>query len=169
MKKTMLMFLLLLVPFFLQAQTKYHDVEYNEAKGRVKSITTSTMGQSVLITFSEDGKMSTAGMTNPVYDENGYMTSCEQDMNGIKVTTTIIWENGKMKSQTIKIMDQAVTTIPIYDDKGNIIGQTINAAGQEEHVVFTDCKYDEHGNWISRKATFMGQPLEAKRTIVYYE
>ena len=46
MKKVMMMIALLAIPFALQAQTKFHDLEVNDAKGPVKSITTTMMGMS---------------------------------------------------------------------------------------------------------------------------
>ena len=46
MKKVMMMIALLAIPFAMQAQTKFHDLEVNDAKGPVKSITTTMMGMS---------------------------------------------------------------------------------------------------------------------------
>ena len=43
MKKLMMMVAMLAVSFAMQAQTKFHDVELNEAKGAVKSIKTNRM------------------------------------------------------------------------------------------------------------------------------
>ena len=57
MKKLLIVTLLLALPFAMRAQTKYHDVELNEATGAVKSIRTQLMGQDIVITFTEDGKM----------------------------------------------------------------------------------------------------------------
>ena len=59
MKKVMMMLAMLALPFALQAQTKFHDVEANEATGPVKSITQSGMmgrGEQV-INFTKEGKM----------------------------------------------------------------------------------------------------------------
>ena len=114
--KTALMTLALLaLPFAMQAQTKFHDVEANDAKGAVKSITTSMMGQSQTITFTQDGKQE--NLKNATYDENGYL---------------------------------------------------MNMMGQEMVIEHSDYKYDDKGNWISRKTSVMGQSMEAPRTIVYY-
>ncbi len=57
MKKVMMMIALLAIPFAMQAQTKFHDHEVNDAKGPVKSITTTMMGMSRTIEFTEEGKM----------------------------------------------------------------------------------------------------------------
>ena len=48
---------MLALPIAMQAQTKFHDVEMNEAKGAVKSISTSLMGREQVTTFDENGKM----------------------------------------------------------------------------------------------------------------
>ena len=56
MKKVLFMLAMLAVPFAMQAQ-KYHDVEFNEAKGPVKSIKSSVMGQMQVTNFTPDGKM----------------------------------------------------------------------------------------------------------------
>jgi hypothetical protein len=41
--------------------------------------------------------------------------------------------------------------------------------GNEMESAFTDYKFDEKGNWISRKTSMMGQEIEMTRTITYYE
>ena len=41
--------------------------------------------------------------------------------------------------------------------------------GQEINTPYTDYKFDDHGNWISRKTEMMGREIEQKRTIQYYE
>ena len=75
MKKAFLMLVLFIVPFALQAQTKFHDVEANDAKGAVKAITSNRMGNPVSIKFTQDGKMQQEGMTDAVYDADGYLQS----------------------------------------------------------------------------------------------
>ena len=77
MKKVMMMLAMLALPFALQAQTKFHDVELNEATGPVKSITQSGMmgrGEQV-IKFTQEGKMQADGLSGQVYDENGFLLS----------------------------------------------------------------------------------------------
>ena len=56
----------------------------------------------------------------------------------------------------------------VYNDKGELIKQTMNMMGQEMVIEHSDYKYDDKGNWISRKTSVMGQSMEAPRTIVYY-
>ena len=94
MKKAFMMLVLFIVPFALQAQTKFHDVELNEATGPVKSITQSGMmgrGEQV-INFTQDGKMQAEGLTDQVYDENGYLQkvsrSVETPQGNMTITTT---------------------------------------------------------------------------------
>ena len=73
MKKVFLMMSLLVLSLGMQAQTKFHDVEANDATGPVKCIKSSMMGRDFTINFSKDGKMSREGMTDAQYDANGYL------------------------------------------------------------------------------------------------
>ena len=41
--------------------------------------------------------------------------------------------------------------------------------GQKMETPYTNYKFDAKGNWISRKASMMGQEMEEQRTIEYYE
>lgn len=166
MKKTLMMMVLFIVPFALQAQTKFHDVEANDAKGAVKSITVSAMGQTQKHTFTPEGKEET--LKNPVYDENGYLQSAEMDAQGMTMKVSYKWENGKVKSQTMNVMDQEMPMNFVYNEKGEIIKQSMNMMGQDMTIEFSDYKYDDKGNWISRKTSVMGQNIETPRTIEYY-
>ena len=78
------------------------------------------------------------------------------------------WENGKVKSQTMNVMDQEMPMNFVYNEKGEIIKQTMNMMGQDMTIEFSDYKYDDKGNWISRKTSVMGQNIETPRTIEYY-
>ena len=170
MKKAMMMLVLLLAPFALQAQTQFHDVEANEAKGPVKSITTTVMmGQQQVTNFTKEGKMQREGVTNVVYDENGYLQKMTVEAMGQQVTATIKWENGRVKSQSMDMMGQALVISPIYDENGNVTGQTMDMGGQQMNAEYKDVKYDDQGNWINRKTSMMGQEIEQTRTIEYYE
>ena len=57
MKKIMMMLALMAMPFAMQAQTKFHDVEANEAKGPVKSMIVNVMGRAQTINFTKGGKV----------------------------------------------------------------------------------------------------------------
>ena len=160
-----MMLVLFVVPFAMQAQT-FHDVEANDAKGPVKSITTSMMGQSQTITFTQDGKQE--GLNKAVYDDNGYLQSAEQDNQMGTIKVTYKWENGKIKSQSMDMMGQQMPMNYVYNEKGELIKQTMSMMGQDMVIEHSDYKYDDHGNWISRKTSVMGQSMESPRTIVYY-
>ena len=104
----------------MQAQSKFHDVEANEAKGAVKSITQDVMGMSTTINFSEDGKMSSTEFSDAVYDSNGYLQSVKRSMQGQSILFKYVWENGRLKGQTFEMMGQEVKSTFNYDDKGII-------------------------------------------------
>ena len=109
------------------------------------------------------------GLSNVVYDDNGYVKSAEVEAQGMKMTLSYTWENGRVKSQSTSIMGQQMSTTNIYNEKGEIVKQVINMGGQEMNAEYSDYKYDDHGNWISRKASIMGQQIDAPRTIEYYK
>ena len=168
MKKLLIVTLLLALPFAMRAQTKYHDVELNEASGAVKTIRTQLMGQDIVITFTEDGKMQREGMTDAKYDANGYMLSAKMSMRGMEVQVSYQWENGKLKSQSMNMMGQTITISRTYNEKGAPATESINMGGQEMSSPYTDYKYDDHGNWISRKGSMMGQEMVQTRSIEYF-
>ena len=175
MKKVMMMLAMLALPFALQAQTKFHDVELNEATGPVKSITQSGMmgrGEQV-IKFTQDGKMQADGLSGQVYDENGFLQKAERAVQGpqgdMKITTTYKWENGKVKSQSMDFGQGAMTQVFTYNEKGAPASMSMDMMGNAMETPYTDYKYDDHGNWISRKMSMMGQEVEMTRKIVYYE
>ena len=171
----MMMMAMLAVSFAMQAQTKFHDVELNEATGPVKSITQSGMmgrGEQV-INFTQDGKMQAEGLTGQVYDENGYLQkvsrSVETPQGNMTITTTYKWENGKVKSQSMDFGQGAMTQTYTYNEKGAPASMSMDMMGNAMETPYTDYKYDDHGNWISRKMSMMGQEMEVTRKIVYYE
>ena len=144
MKKVMTLLAMLAIPFAMMAQTKFHDVELNEATGPVKSITQSGMmgrGEQV-INFTQDGKMQAEGLTGQVYDENGYLQKVSRSMDtpqgSMTITTTYKWENGKVASQTMNMMGNDMTVKLTYNDKGAIASQSMNMMGQDVNIPFTD-------------------------------
>ena len=173
MRKLFMMLVLFMVPFAMQAQTKFHDVEANDAKGAVKSISSSRMGNPVSITFTKEGKMQQEGMTDAVYDADGYLQSAKMKVNGqgmeMELTFKYAWENGRVKSQTIETQMGSFTSTNVYDDKGVLVKTKMNMGGQEMETPYTDYKFDDKGNWISRKTSMMGQEMEEQRKIEYYE
>jgi hypothetical protein len=169
MKKVFMMMALLALPFAMQAQTKFHDVEANDATGAVKSIKSQMMGRDIIITFTEDGKMQREGMSDAKYDANGYLQSAKMSFQGQDITITYKWENGRIKSQTMNMMGQDVTTTRTYNEKGAPASESMNFGGQEMVNPYTDYQYDDHGNWISRKGSMMGREMTQTRTIEYYK
>ena len=164
----MMMLALLAMPFAMQAQTKFHDVEANEAKGAVKSMTITMMGMARTINFTEDGKMQSTDYSDAVYDENGYLQSIKMNMQGQETTIKMVWENGRLVGQNISVMGQDIKTIHNYDENGVITSETIDMGGQKMESPYSDYKFDDHGNWISRKSEMMGQEMVSTRTIEYY-
>lgn len=87
MKKVMMMLALVAMSFAAQAQTKFHDVEFNEASGPVKKIVSSVMGREQVTNISKDGKMDREGLTNAVYDAEGYLQSATMTMMQARPST----------------------------------------------------------------------------------
>ena len=169
MKKIIMMIALMAVPFAMQAQVKFHAAEAQEAYGKVKAIKTSVMGQSQTTTFSEDGKITSPNFSDVVYNAEGYMTSAKVEIMGQKVAISYTWDGGKVIGSSVDMMGQKVVNTRTYNDKGAAEKETADMGGQKIEMPYTDYKYDEKGNWISRKSTMMGQTVEQTRTIEYYE
>jgi len=169
MKKLLTMVAMLAVALTMQAQTKFHDVEANDAKGPVKCIKSNRMNQEVVINFSQDGKMSQEGLTNAKYDANGYLQSATIEAMGNKVDITFKWENGRFVGQKMNVMGQDMEITRTFNEDGTSASDIINAGGQKMESPYSDYKFDSHGNWISRKGQMMGQTIEQTRTIEYYE
>ena len=161
-----MMVAMLAVSFAMQAQTKFHDVEANDATGPVKSIKSQRMGRDIVITFTQDGKMQQEGMSDAKYDANGYLQSAKMSFQGQDITISYKWENGRVKSL---IMGQGMTSTRTYNEKGAPASESMNFGGNEMTTPYTDYKYDDRGNWISRKGSMMGQEMEQTRTIEYYK
>ena len=152
-----------------QNQVKFHDVEANQATGPVKSITTNAFGEARTITFSLDGKMQGEDIIDTKYDANGYLQSVKRKVPQGQATITYKWENGKIVSLSMDIIGQQTVTKRTYNEKGAPASESINMGGQDIQTPFTDYKYDNHGNWISRKVSMMGEEMEQTRIIKYYE
>ena len=180
MKKYFVMLSLLAMVFAAQAQTKFHDVECNDAKGPVKSITVkqkNIMGEvSVVMKFTQDGKLSDCEGTvisDAVYDQNGYLLSCVTATNGDKVNVSYEWEEGRVKTQISKVGSFEMKVTNNYDVDGNIISQVTEMAGNKTESKNSDFQFDGNGNWISRKTTLtvMGQErsFTVTRSFEYYQ
>jgi hypothetical protein len=169
MKKLTMIIAALAMTVAMQAQTVFHDVEANEAKGAVKSITMNMMGMPRNTEFTKDGKMQQEGFSDAKYDENGYIQSATMSMQGQSGTVKFAWEDGKLVKQTISAMGQEIVQTMVYDENGQVKSLKMNMMGQDVEMPFTDYKFDDKGNWISRKTSMMGQEMEMTRTITYYE
>ena len=170
MKKVLMMLALMAIPFAMQGQTKFHDVEANEAQGAVKKISQNIMGHNQVTTFTQDGKMQREGLTNAVYDANGYLQSATMTMmQGQAIDMKYTWKDGKIVSQSMNIMGRDMVTKRTYNDKGAVAEESMDMGGQEIKIPYADYKYDAKGNWISRKTSIMGQEMVQERTIEYYE
>ena len=90
-------------------------------------------------------------------------------MQGQAVEVKYKWENGRVVSQSMNMMGRDVVIKYTYNDKGAIAAQTMDMDGQEMNMPYTDYKYDDRGNWISRKSSMMGREMEQTRKIEYYE
>ena len=169
MKKLMMMVAMLAVSFAMQAQTKFHDVELNEAKGAVKSIKTNRMGQDIVTTFTQDGKMSQQGLSDAKYDADGYLLSAKMEMMGNEIQVTYKWENGRVVSQKMNVMGNDMEVKRTYNDDGTPKADIMDMGGNQMESPYSNYKFDEKGNWISRTGEMMGQTMEQTRTIEYYE
>ncbi|MBP5409700.1 MAG: hypothetical protein J6Y46_06020 [Prevotella sp.] len=169
MKKAICMLALLAGTMTMFAQTKFHDREYSEVTGPVKSIKTSVMGMDQTTTFTQDGKMQNSLMTDVVYDADGYIQSASIEVQGQKMPMKFKWENGKLVSQIMSMMGNDIEIKITYDEKGMRSAQSMDFNGQTMEIPYTDYKFDDRGNWISRKTSMMGQEMVENRTIEYFE
>ena len=169
-KKVLMTFALLAVVGSGMAQTKYHDLEVNEVKGPVKSVTMKNWGKPIVTYISPEGKMECEKMSDAVYDENGYLQSIVTQIGGKRTitNTTFIWENGRVKTQIATRKNKKVITNNVYDDKGILVRQIIETDGHEVTYDYYDIQLDDHGNWTSRKTKVAGIEVIYPRTIQYY-
>jgi hypothetical protein len=65
-------------------------------------------------------------------------------------------------------MGNDVTNTYNYDENGVVTSESINMGGQLIEIPYSDYKFDDHGNWISRKTEMMGQEMTTTRTFTYY-
>ena len=169
MKKLMMMVAMMAVTLAMQAQAKFHDVELNEAKGAVKCIKSNQMGQDIVINFTPEGKMSQQGMSDAKYDADGYLQSAKMEMMGNQIDISYVWENGRVIGQKMVTGMGAIEAKRTFNDDGTTKANIMDMGGNQMEMPFTNYKFDENGNWISRTTEMMGQTVEQTRTIEYYE
>ena len=100
--------------------------------------------------------------------DTGRIQSAKMNIQGQSTPVKFLWENGRLQGQVINVMGNDLKIINKYDVKGVITGTSIDLGGNVMDSPYSDIKLDDHGNWISRKASMMGQEMENTRTIVYY-
>ena len=154
-------------------QVRYHDVEYHEAKGKVKSITYSPGPDETEASISEftiDGKEK--DLTGVQYDSNGYRVSEKYtpDEDGSITTAKIMWKDGRVFKAIVSDKERTYTLNYIYNAKGELIERSLSIGDTKSDFKYqySDYKYDSKGNWISRKIVFMNEQWTETRTIVYY-
>ena len=154
-------------------QVRYHDVEYHEAKGKVKSITYSPGPDETEASISEftiDGKEK--DLTGVQYDSNGYRVSEKYtpDEDGSITTAKIMWKDGRVFKAIASDKEMTYTLNYIYNAKGELIERSLSIGDTKSgfKYQYSDYKYDDRGNWISRKIVFMEEQWTETRTIVYY-
>ena len=143
------------------------DLSLFQLKGHVKKciIPYEGLGDEIY-EFDKDGNL-----ISPKYEK------IERDANGAIIeyydperesTIRITWKNGKVKDVT-ELFDDGYNYSCYgyeYDENNNIVQMGI------AHVAFpynySDYKFDEFGNWISRIEESNGTSVEEKRYITYY-
>lgn len=163
-----MMVAMLAVSFATQAQTKFHDVELNEAKGPVKCI---KEGDNV-INFNRNGKMSREDMIDVKYDAEGYLESAKMRRNNNEWKLEYKWENGRVDTWKINFfhMSREIEFKRSYNDDGTPMADVVPDTGEQKYgYTYTNYKFDDKGNWISRtKIMNEDKTTEETRTIEYY-
>lgn len=162
------------------------DKERNDSIATVPA----TMTSPDLALFQLKGKVKKCiipveGLPDEVYefDEKGNLVSpkyekVERDKNGAIVeyydpesesTTRITWKDGKVTEIT-NLFDDGINSDATgyeYDGDGNIIQMA--QQGIAFPTNYSNYKYDEFGNWISRDSEANGTTITEKRYITYYD
>ena len=154
-------------------QVRYHDVEYHEAKGKVKSITYPPgpdETEAGISEFTIDGKEK--DLTGVQYDSNGYRVSEKYTPgeDGSITTAKIMWKDGRVFKAIVSDKEMTCTLNYKYNAKGELIERSLSIGDTKSDFKYqySDYKYDDRGNWISRKWRFMNEQWTETRTIVYY-
>lgn len=165
-----MMLALLVIPFAVQAQKRFHDVEIYDAKGPVSAISFNILfGDKTK--FSKNGKL--MDIKNAVYDANGYLQYYEYEKNRMLVKVTNEWKNGKLKKQITEWWGREGKTVHetanyYYNKKGEIVKVETISNGVNATVEYSNYKYDSHGNWVRRTVSAMNAQMEQERIIEYY-
>ena len=148
---------------------RFHDVELNEAKGAVKRIKRSSDGH--VINFTKDGKMSQRGLKNAKYDSHGFLQSVKIQM----ISFIYKWENGRLvgynwnaDGDNLIGSEEKIT----YNEDGTIKATSstpVTGRSKIDYTYYSNYKFDERGNWISRTYELDNETHVEARTIEYYE
>lgn len=152
---------------------KYHDAENDGMKGHVKSVTTSSNGETQTVNYSVDGKTQQPDVSNPVYNSKGYMTSCDFTMMGYTGRMTFTYNSSnKISKQVLSIEGGTITQEYTYNSNGTEKTETTTMSNQgmsqSMTISFTYDSFDSHGNWTRRTGHVGGQSAQESRTIVYW-
>ena len=154
-------------------QVRFHDVELNDAKGKVKSITTNSVvlgtPKPIIREFTIDGKE--MDVTGAEYNNNGYRIKATGKMNDLTTTAQFVWENGRIVKIITSVDGMSITSESTYNAKGEVVEISSFMGTSKTSTMkfqYSDYKYDSRGNWISRKRLFMNDQTTETRTIVYY-
>ena len=131
--------------------------------------TVSRLQKEIVIDFTTDGKMQRKEVSDAQYDADGYIQSFKLNVMGQELSIAVKWEDGHVKTQTMNVMGQEMVITRSYNEQGAPAEDSINLGGMENKSPYSEYQYDDHGNWISRKGSIMGQEMTQTRTIEYYE
>ena len=155
-----------------------------DASGPVKEIKTDSKMPLVQkkVKIKENGM---GGLSNMMYDNDGLPVGWEMNMMGKQNFQKFFWnEDSRLDSIAVKIdvigNSELITVKNTYSGR-DMISQVIEVKSKEESskfiMLFSDYKFDDNGNWISRKVTQTEaknaggkseQEFTETRTIKYY-
>lgn len=174
MKKLVLLLIMPLLAMTAWAQ-KYHDAALEQIKGNPKEVRITHDGKVQTITYDADGKAHKDGWTDAVYDDKGYMTSCNISQAGVSGKCRMTYNTkGQIVRLVIEMEGTPVTTDFTYDSNGMLKSEAASVnipfLGKTKKTIMTWTynSFDDHGNWTRRTGKVMGKKATQTRTIVYW-
>ena len=186
MREINYIFLAILMMASLTGQCQYfHDAEIYELQGHVKSFTLSTGLECTTRNFSKEGKDEGTDLSKTVYNDNGFMSSCNIEYMGSTYNESFYYNSTNQlvkrvwaiplsnKSENVeKQKETCYITEYVYDNDGTVIEQieTITAHGMTQTMTtqYVYDAFDSHGNWIRRTARVKNKNSLQIRTITYW-
>lgn len=154
---------------------KYHDAASFQLNGNPKEVKVNEDGKITTMTFDADGKAHAEGLSNPVYNTNGYMTSCDMSLKGVQGKRTMVYNaKGQLSRMTIDISGTPMTTDFTFNADGTVKEATTSVKipmlnmTKKTKMTFTYEAVDSHGNWTKRTGKVMGKKTKQTRTITYW-